>query len=75
MPSGRALLANFARGRDRFAFDLLRGNTGEAIASTIACLAPQLDTGCAFEQLAIVLVRATPTKTLKQLAIELDLDR
>jgi hypothetical protein len=62
VPSGGAILANFARGLDRFAFDLVRGDASEPLASAIACLAPAL-------------VRVTPTKPLKQLTVEVDFDR
>jgi len=75
VPSGGAILANFARGFDRFAFDLVRGDAGETLASTIACLSPELDAGGAFQQLAVTLVGVTPAKPLKQLAVELDFDR
>ncbi|MBS1892142.1 MAG: hypothetical protein JST59_12670 [Actinobacteria bacterium] len=75
MPSGGAILANFARGLDRFAFDLVRGDASETLASAIACLAPELDTGGAFQQLAVALVRVTPTKPLKQRTVEVDFDR
>jgi hypothetical protein len=75
VPSGGALLANFPRSLDRLSFNLLRGDPGEALASASAGLSPQLDASGAFQQLTITRVRVTPAKSLKQLPVELDLDR